>query len=125
MTTRSFSSLVAELNEAHTKAIRSMGFAVFLKVDLKQILGKLSKWLVESFDPYTVFFRLPDGQKFSFTTFNMCMTLGVLSKGKQIVEITKPFMDEKYNEVNVACLRGWKIDQNTLELTRMLEFILA
>ena len=57
----SFSSLVAQLYEAQTEAVRSMGFASFLKVDLKQNHGKFSKWLIESFDPYTVCFRLSDG----------------------------------------------------------------
>jgi len=38
-----------------------MGFASFLKVDLKQIPRKFSRGLVESFDPYVVYFRLPDG----------------------------------------------------------------
>jgi len=35
ITMRSFSSLAAQLNEAQTKAVRSMRFASFLKVDLK------------------------------------------------------------------------------------------
>jgi len=55
----------------------------FLKVDLKQILRKFSKWLVESFDPYVVCFRLPDGQKFSITTFDVYVTLGMPFGGKQ------------------------------------------
>ncbi|KAJ8424498.1 hypothetical protein Cgig2_020043 [Carnegiea gigantea] len=45
MTTRLFSSLVAQLNEAPTEGVRSMGFASFLKVNLKEIPGKFSKWL--------------------------------------------------------------------------------
>jgi len=32
-----FSSLVAQLNEGQTEAVRSMGFVSFLKVNLKQI----------------------------------------------------------------------------------------
>ncbi|KAJ8421309.1 hypothetical protein Cgig2_017155 [Carnegiea gigantea] len=92
--------------------VRSMGFASFLMVDLKQILGKFSKWLVESSNPYVVCFRLSDGQKYQVTTFNVYVILGVHSDGRQIVEITKSSMDEEY-------------DKNTPELTRMLEFILA
>ena len=72
MTTRSFSSVVAQLNEAQTEADRSMGFASFLKGDSKQILQKFSKWLVESFDPYAVYFRHPDGKKFP-SQHLMCM----------------------------------------------------
>ncbi|KAJ8423463.1 hypothetical protein Cgig2_010795 [Carnegiea gigantea] len=55
MTTHSFSPLVAQLNKDQTEAVGLM-------VDLKQIPGKFSKWLVESFDPYIVNFRLPKGQ---------------------------------------------------------------
>ncbi|KAJ8420609.1 hypothetical protein Cgig2_023943 [Carnegiea gigantea] len=54
MSTRSFLSLVAQLNEAQAEVVRSMGFASFLKVDVKQILGKFSKWLVEIFDLYAI-----------------------------------------------------------------------
>jgi len=50
MNIRSFSSMVAQLNEAQTAAVRSIGIASFLKVDLKRIPGKFSKWLVDSFD---------------------------------------------------------------------------
>jgi len=39
----SFSSMVAQLNETQTGAVRAMGFAPFLEVDLKQIPGKFSK----------------------------------------------------------------------------------
>jgi len=46
----SFSSLVTELNKAQAEAVKSMGVASFLKVDMKQIPRKFSKWLVESFD---------------------------------------------------------------------------
>ncbi|KAJ8421006.1 LOW QUALITY PROTEIN: hypothetical protein Cgig2_028060 [Carnegiea gigantea] len=60
MTTISFSSMV--LNEAQTEAIRLMEIASFLKVDRNQILGKFSKWLVDSFDPYTICLSLLDGQ---------------------------------------------------------------
>ena len=51
MSTRSFTSLVAQLNKARAEAVRSMRFASFLKDDLKHILENFSKWLVESFDP--------------------------------------------------------------------------
>ncbi|KAJ8426179.1 hypothetical protein Cgig2_017107 [Carnegiea gigantea] len=74
MSTRSFSSLVAQLNKAQAKAVRLIGFSSFLKVDLKHILGKFFEWLVESFDPYAVCFRLPYGQKFPVTAFDVCTT---------------------------------------------------
>jgi len=74
----SFSSLVTQLNEAQAEAVRSMGFASFLKVDVKQIPGKFSKWLVESFDPYAMCFRLLEGHKFLVTAFDMHATLGAL-----------------------------------------------
>jgi len=61
MTILSFLSMLTQLNEAKIKAVRSMGFASFLKVDLKQILGEFSKWLLESFNPYVVYFKLLDG----------------------------------------------------------------
>ncbi|KAJ8439652.1 hypothetical protein Cgig2_021664 [Carnegiea gigantea] len=97
MTTRSFSSVVAQLNEDQVEAARSMRCASFLKVDLKQIPGKFSKWLVECFDPYAVYFRLPDGQNVPF-------------KGREIIEITKPSTDEEYDEVHTTWLKEWKIE---------------
>ncbi|KAJ8419972.1 LOW QUALITY PROTEIN: hypothetical protein Cgig2_015295 [Carnegiea gigantea] len=60
MPTRSFSSL---LNKAQAEAVRSIGFAPFLKVDVKQIPGKFSELL--------------EGQKFPVTAFDAQATLGV------------------------------------------------
>ncbi|KAJ8423660.1 hypothetical protein Cgig2_006239 [Carnegiea gigantea] len=61
LTMCSFSSVLAQLNEAQAKAARSIGLASFLKIDLKQIPGKFFKWLVESNHPYAVCFMLLDG----------------------------------------------------------------
>ncbi|KAJ8423413.1 LOW QUALITY PROTEIN: hypothetical protein Cgig2_020950 [Carnegiea gigantea] len=122
MSTRSFSSL---LNEAQVEAIRSIGFTSSLKVDVKEIPGKFSKWLVESFDPYAVCFRLLNGQKFSVTAFDVYATLGVPLGRTKIIEITKSSMDEEYDEVDAESLKEWKLQKNTLQLTRMPEFILA
>jgi len=86
-----------------------MGFASSLKVNLKQIPWKFSKWLVESFDPYVVYFRLPDGQKFSVTTLDVYVTLGAPFRGWEIIEITKSSMDEEYDKVHAAWLKEWKV----------------
>jgi len=82
-----------------------MGFASCLKVDVKQIPGKFSKWLVKSFDPYAMCFRLLNGQKFPVTAFDVSATLGVPSGGPKIIEITKSLMDEEYDEAHVAWLK--------------------
>ncbi|KAJ8434824.1 hypothetical protein Cgig2_033546 [Carnegiea gigantea] len=105
MSTHSFSCPVALLNEAQTKAVRSMRFASFLKDDLKHIPGKSSKWLVESFDPYAVCFRLLDGQKFPIIAFNVYVTLGVPLGGIEIIKITKSSMNEEYNETEEPLLQ--------------------
>ena len=125
MSTHSFSSLVTQLNEAHAEAVRSMGFAPFLKVDVKQILGKFSKSLLESFDPYAVCFRLADGQKFPVIAFDVHVNLGVPLGGTKITEINKSLMDDEYDEVQAAWLKEWKLQKNAPELTRMPEFILS
>ncbi|KAJ8422523.1 LOW QUALITY PROTEIN: hypothetical protein Cgig2_002552 [Carnegiea gigantea] len=122
MSTRSFSSLLAQLNKAQAEAVKSMGFASFLKVDLKHILETFSKWLVESFDPYAI---LPDRQKFLVTTFHVCATLGVPLRGTKIIEITKSSTDEEYDKVYAVWLKEWKLQKNAPKLTRMWEFILA
>ncbi|KAJ8421447.1 hypothetical protein Cgig2_013881 [Carnegiea gigantea] len=103
----SFSSMVAHLNEAQSKAVRSTGLASFLKLDLKQIPGKFSKWLVESFDPYFASFVLSDGQRFIATPFDAYVILGVPFGGRKI-------MGEQQ-----------KIEHIAPELTRMPEFILT
>ncbi|KAJ8424499.1 hypothetical protein Cgig2_020044 [Carnegiea gigantea] len=72
-----------------------MGFVSFLKVHLKQIPGKL-----------------PDAQKFSASTFDVYVTLGVSFHGMQIVEITKSLIDDEYDEVNAVWFKEWMIDQN-------------
>ena len=125
MTTHSFSSIVAQLNEAQAEAVRSMGFSSFLKVDLKQIPWKFSKWLVENFDPYAICFRLPDGQKLPITALYVYVTLDVPFGERKIIEITKSSTDEEYDEVHIAWLKEQKIEQKALEVTRMSEFILA
>ncbi|KAJ8425627.1 hypothetical protein Cgig2_024282 [Carnegiea gigantea] len=125
MTTRSFLSVVAQLNEAQAEVVRSIGFASFFKVDLKQIPGKFFKWPVESFDQYAVYFRRPNGQKFSVTAFDVYVTLGIPFGGSEIIEITKSSTDQEYDEVHAAWLKEWKIEQNAPELTQMLGFILA
>ncbi|KAJ8439651.1 hypothetical protein Cgig2_021663 [Carnegiea gigantea] len=121
MAIRSFSSMVAQLNEAQTKAVRSIGFSSFLKVNLKQISGKFSKWLVEIFDPYSTSFALSDGQRFTVIAFDVYMTIRVPIGGREIMEITRSSTDREYDEVHAA----WKIEHNAPELTRMPKFILA
>ena len=86
-----------------------MAFASFLKVDLKQIPGKFSKWLVESFDPYCAFFVLSNGQRFTVTSFDVYMTMGVPIGEKEIMEITMSSTNKEYDEVHVAWVKEWKI----------------
>ncbi|KAJ8420707.1 hypothetical protein Cgig2_000530 [Carnegiea gigantea] len=126
ISTHSFSSLVAQLNEPQAKAIRSMRFAPFLKVDVKQISGKFSNWLVESFDPYVVHFRLPDGQKFPVTTFDVHVTLGVPLGGTEIIKITMSSMDGEYDEnryCNKSILKYLK-DVNEIVSLDWCQFVL-
>ncbi|KAJ8431086.1 hypothetical protein Cgig2_031118 [Carnegiea gigantea] len=113
------------MNETQTEAVRSMGFVSFLKVDLKQFPGMFSKWLVESFDPYSAPFVLPDGQRFTVNAFDVYVNLVVPIWGREIMEITKFTMDKEYNEVHAAWVKEWKIEHSTPELTSMLEFILS
>jgi len=77
--------MVAQLNEAQTEAVRSMGFASFLKVDLKQIPGKFSKWLAKSFDPFSTSFMLSDGQSFTVTAFDVYVSLCVPIGGREMI----------------------------------------
>ncbi|KAJ8433393.1 hypothetical protein Cgig2_019183 [Carnegiea gigantea] len=101
MTKRSFSSTVAELNKAQTEAVKMMGFASFLRVDLKQISRKFSKWLAKDCNPYAVSFRLPYGQKFLVIAFDVYLTLGVPIGGTQTIEINKSSINEEYKDVTL------------------------
>ncbi|KAJ8425869.1 LOW QUALITY PROTEIN: hypothetical protein Cgig2_028214 [Carnegiea gigantea] len=119
MNIRSFLSMVSQLIEAPTKAVRSMGFASFLKVDLKQIPGKFSKWLRGLIPtlPHCAF----EWAKVTVIIFDVYVTLGVPIRGREIMEITRSSMDEEYDEVHAAR----KIKHSALDLTRMPKFILA
>ncbi|KAJ8432175.1 hypothetical protein Cgig2_029016 [Carnegiea gigantea] len=75
------------------------------KVDLKQIIGTFSKWLVESFDPYSASFVLPNGQRFTVIACDVYVTLGVTIRGREIMEITRSSTNEEYDEVHAAWLR--------------------
>ncbi|KAJ8423746.1 hypothetical protein Cgig2_031336 [Carnegiea gigantea] len=79
-----------------------MGFASFLKVDLKQIPGKFSKWIVDSFDPYSTSFVLPNGQRFTIIAFDAYMTLGMSIGEREIIESSKSSPDEEYDEMHAA-----------------------
>ncbi|KAJ8432171.1 hypothetical protein Cgig2_029012 [Carnegiea gigantea] len=125
MTIRSSPSMGAQLNEARTKAIKSMGFASFLNVDLKEVPEKFSKWLVESFDLYSASFVLLDRQRFTVTSFDVYVTLGVTTRGRETMEITRSSMNKAYDEVHAAWVKEWKIEHNAPKLTRMWEFIPA
>ncbi|KAJ8424215.1 hypothetical protein Cgig2_033099 [Carnegiea gigantea] len=92
-----------------------MRFVSFLKVDLKQIPRKLLEWLVDTLILMLYASDFQMGK--SFKSHHLM--------GRKIIEITKSLMDKEYDEVNVVWLKEWKINQNALELTRMLEFILA
>ncbi|KAJ8431651.1 hypothetical protein Cgig2_024123 [Carnegiea gigantea] len=96
------------LHKAQAEVVRSIGFISFLKVDLKQIPGKFSKWL-----------------KFPVLAFDVYATLGVPLMGREIMEITKSSMGEEYDEVDAVWLKEWKLQKNSPEVTRISEFIPA
>ncbi|KAJ8426629.1 hypothetical protein Cgig2_020565 [Carnegiea gigantea] len=98
---------------------------ILLKVDLKEIPGKFSKWLAKIFDPYAVCFGLLDGQQFLVIAFDVYVTPGVPFRGREIIKSTKTSMNEEYDEVHATWLKEWKIDQNAPKLTQMPDFILA
>ncbi|KAJ8430761.1 hypothetical protein Cgig2_009066 [Carnegiea gigantea] len=100
-----------------------MGFASFLKVDLKQILRKISQWLIKSFDHYSTSFLLPNGQRLTVTPFDAYVILVVPFGGREIMESSRSSTDEEYDEVHATWVKEWKIEHATLELTP--EFILA
>ncbi|KAJ8427310.1 hypothetical protein Cgig2_032959 [Carnegiea gigantea] len=101
--------MVTQLNEAQTKAVRSIGFASFLKVDQKQIPGNL--------DTNSATFLLLDGQRFVVTAFDAYVTLGVLIGGREIMESSRSLTDEEYDEVHAAWVKEWKIENTALKLT--------
>jgi len=72
-------------------------------------LEKCAKWLVESFNPYVVCFRLSGGQKFQVTPFDVQLTFALYIGGREIIELGKSNSNEEYEN---------------LELTRILDFIL-
>ncbi|KAJ8421868.1 LOW QUALITY PROTEIN: hypothetical protein Cgig2_016478 [Carnegiea gigantea] len=76
-----------------------MGFAYFLKIDLKK---SQRSFLNESFDPYYICFRLPDGKKFLVTTFDAYATLGVPIRGRY-----GPELQEKLYRILGELLFHW------------------
>ncbi|KAJ8420273.1 hypothetical protein Cgig2_014290 [Carnegiea gigantea] len=112
MSIRSFSSIVAQLNEAQTEAVRSMGFASFLEVYL-------------NLHPYSASFTLPDGKWFTVTAFDAYVTLGVPIGGREIMKSSKSSTDEEYDEMHATRVKEWKIEHAVAELTHLSEFVLA
>lgn len=125
MTVHSFSSTVPQFNEAQIEVIKSMGFGSLLIVNLKHRPRKFAKWLVESFDLYAIWFRLPNGQKFQITPFNVNLTFGLLVGGREIIEVGISSSDEENEHVYNAWMQECEIDKKTSKLTQMLDFILA
>ncbi|KAJ8425614.1 hypothetical protein Cgig2_005293 [Carnegiea gigantea] len=67
-------------------------------VDMMQIPRKFSKWVVESFDPYSTSFLLPDGQRFTVTPFDAYVILGMPFGGRKIMESSRSLTDKEYDE---------------------------
>jgi len=86
-----------------------VGFASFLKGNMKQIPGKFSKWLVESFDPYSASFVLLDGQRFMITAFVAYVTPSMPINGREIIKSSRSSTDENMMMCTLPGLRNEKL----------------
>ncbi|KAJ8429650.1 hypothetical protein Cgig2_001646 [Carnegiea gigantea] len=107
MSPSGFIGMIAHFNEAQTKAIQDMGFGGFLHLQVTELLGDLYKWLVDTFDPYSVTLYISPDKKIEITLMGVHITLALPIGGKKVEEFygKKP-KDATYNKV----LDAWRKD---------------
>jgi len=76
-----------------------MVFGAFLHLQVTELLGDFCKWLVDSFDPYSVKFYITVGKKIDITPMDVHLLLALLIDGRKIEEFYGKKPDSpKYNE---------------------------
>ncbi|KAJ8435148.1 hypothetical protein Cgig2_018976 [Carnegiea gigantea] len=72
-----FVAMIEKFNEAHKQAIRDMGFAEFIELQVTELLGVLCKWLLHDFDPYLVTMYIAPKKKIEITPMNVHLILAL------------------------------------------------
>jgi len=77
-----------------------MGVRGFLHLQATKLLGDLCKWLVDSFNPYSVALHIVADKKIEISPMDLHLTLALPIGGRKVEEFygKKP-KDPKYNEV--------------------------
>ncbi|KAJ8424624.1 hypothetical protein Cgig2_034190 [Carnegiea gigantea] len=107
MSPSGFIGMIANFNEAQTKAIQDMGFGGFLYLQVTELPWDLCKWLVDRFDSYSVTLYISPDKRIEITPMDVHITLALPIGGRKVEEFygKKP-KDAKYNEV----LDAWRKD---------------
>ncbi|KAJ8428421.1 hypothetical protein Cgig2_010404 [Carnegiea gigantea] len=124
MSPSGFIAMIDKFSEAQRQAIIDMGFEGFLHLQVNKLLGDLCKWLVDSFDPYSVTLYISPDKKIKITPMDVHITLALPIGGKKVEEFygRKP-KDAKYNKVLVAWRNKWNLQDRTPKLSQMPQCI--
>ncbi|KAJ8423773.1 hypothetical protein Cgig2_034197 [Carnegiea gigantea] len=126
MSPSGFVGMIAHFNEAQTKAIQDMGFGGFLHLQVTELPGKLCKWLVDRFDPYSVTLYISLNKMIEIAPMDVHITLVLPIGGRKVEEFygKKP-KDAKYNKVLNAWRKDWNLQDGTPKLSQMPQYILS
>ncbi|KAJ8435804.1 hypothetical protein Cgig2_024787 [Carnegiea gigantea] len=86
MSPSGFVGMIANFNEAQTKAIQDMGFGGFLHLQVAELPGDLCKWLVDRFDPYSVILYISLDKRIEITPMDVHITLALPISGRKVEE---------------------------------------
>jgi len=105
-----FVAMIEKFREAQRQAIRDMGLGEFLHLQVNELLGNLCKWLVDSFDPYSVTLFISPNKKIEIIPMDVHITLALPIGGRKVKEFygKKP-KNAKYDEVLSAWRKEWNL----------------
>jgi len=96
MSPTGFVAMIENFNETQRHAICDMGFRGFLHLQVIELPGDLYKWLVDSFDPYSITLYISVHKKIEITPMDVYLTLALLIDGRKVEE----FYGKNQNTLN-------------------------
>ncbi|KAJ8449166.1 hypothetical protein Cgig2_027168 [Carnegiea gigantea] len=106
----------------HPKSVQSM--QKLAEVDIKSKMIFQTRLSPASFDPYSVILYIATDKKIKITPMDVHLTLAFPIGGRQVETFYgKKSKDPKYNEVLLAWRKEWNLQDGTLKLSQMPQYI--